>query len=575
MRPFHAVVGLVALGLGLAGWATMGQAQPRPSRPVKAEIPSPRPRPIDDPFVDNAPVPVIRARKPDPEPATEPVRVLDKDPVEIPDLPPPPGKAPAAREAPKPAIKPVPAPGPESDDPKVAGPAARQEPAVSLEWFGPAALKVGAPAEYTVVARNMCAIPLHKVIVQVKVPTGAKVAGTEPKAQGTEAVLMWDLGTLAPRQESPVKVRLVPPARGEMTCQAWVTFTGSAALKVQVREPKLEVAVRAPEKATVGDKVPVVLTISNPGDHAADGVKVTAALGAGLEVARGGGAIDVGTLPPGESREVSVSCVARAAGVHKCDVTAEGDGGLRAVGTATVSVVQPKLDLEVAGPKLRYLDRKAVYTVKVTNPGDAPATDVVVSHLVPTGFKFAAADAGGRFDAASRSVRWAVGEVGPGQAKELKCELVATGTGDFTHTVAAAGARGVKAEKTVATKVEGLSALGMEVADTDDPVEAGSDTTYEIRVTNTGSKDETDVKLVCTIPPQMKFKAADGPGRFEVTGGEVVFDTVKRLPARGDVVYKVTVTAKQKGDARFKATLTAGGLSEPVTRQESTRVYAD
>ena len=51
--------------------------------------------------------------------------------------------------------------------------------------------------------------------------------------------------------------------------------------------------------------------------------------------------------------------------------------------------------------------------------------------------------------------------------------------------------------------------------------------------------------------------------------------TVKRLPARGDVVYKVTVTAKQKGDARFKATLTAGGLSEPVTRQESTRVYAD
>jgi hypothetical protein len=73
----------------------------------------------------------------------------------------------------------------------------------------------------------------------------------------------------------------------------------------------------------------------------------------------------------------------------------------------------------------------------------------------------------------------------------------------------------------------------------------------------------------------MKFKAADGPGRFEVVGGEVVFDTVKRLPARGDVIYKVTVTAKAKGDARFKATLTAGGLTEPVIRQESTRVYAD
>ena len=570
MRPFHAIAGVAALGVGLAGWATLGHAQPRPARPVKVEVPSPRPKPVDDPFPD--PAPVVRTGKPDTESATGPVRVLDKDAVDVPDLPPPPGKVAA-----KPTAKPVAtAPRPEPPDTKAAGPVAREESAVSLEWSGPTTLKVGAPAEYTVVARNMCAIPLHKVIVQVKVPAGAKVAGTEPKSQGTEAVLMWDLGTLNPRQETPVKLRLVPPARGEMTCQAWVTFTGSTALKVQVREPKLGIAVRAPEKATVGDPLTLLAAVSNPGDHAADGVKVAVALGAGLEGPHGTKElIEVGTLPAGETREVKIPCVARSAGIHKCDVTAEGDAGLKAVGAATVTVLEPKIELQVTGPKLRYLDRKAIYTVKLSNPGDAPATEVVVRHVVPTGFKFAAADAGGRYDAASRSIHWAVGQVAPGGSKELKCELVATGTGDFTHTIAAAGARGVKAEKTVATKVEGLSALGMEVADSDDPVEVGSETTYEVRVTNTGSKDETEVKVVCTIPPQMKFKAADGPGRFEVTGAEVVFDPVKRLPAHGDVIYKVTVTAKTKGDARFKATLTAGDLSEPVIRQESTRVYSE
>src|SRR3954452_10496607 len=109
MRPFHAVVGLVALGLGRAGWAASGQAQPKPSRPVKAEIPSPRPKPIDDPFVDSPPVqvPIIRTRKPDPEPVTGPVRVLDKEPIDVPDLPPPPGKNPATREVPRPAVKPA------------------------------------------------------------------------------------------------------------------------------------------------------------------------------------------------------------------------------------------------------------------------------------------------------------------------------------------------------------------------------------------------------------------------------------------------------------------------------------
>ena len=47
----------------------------------------------------------------------------------------------------------------------------------------------------------------------------------------------------------------------------------------------------------------------------------------------------------------------------------------------------------------------------------------------------------------------------------------------------------------------------------------------------------------------MTFKAADGPGRFEAAGGEVVFQPLKRLPARGDVVYKVTLTATGTGPA--------------------------
>jgi hypothetical protein len=563
MRPYHAVAGLLAVGIGLIGWATLGQAQPKPSRPAKVEIPGARPPAVDDPFAERDPV---RNGKTDTPPT--------KDAIDIPELPPPPDTAPKPV---KPAVFiPTPPPGlPEPDDVRT-GPAAHQEPSIILEWHGPTTLKVGAPAEYTVIARNTAAIPLHKVVIQVKVPTGASVAGTEPKADGTESVLVWDLGTLSHRQEKPVRLKLVPPGKGEMTCQAWVTFTGSAALKVQVREPKLEVAVRAPEKAAVGDPVAVTLAVSNRGDYSADGIKLAVHLGAGLEPARGTkDVIDVGSLPAGESREIKVPCVARAAGNHKCEVTAEGDAGLKAVGAASVSIVQAKLDLEVTGPKLRYLDRKAIYTIKITNPGDAPATDVVVSQIVPDGFKFAAADAGGRYDAASRTIRWAVGELATGNSKELKCELVAAGLGDFKHTATATGGRGIKAEKSVATKVEGLSALAMEVADSDDPVEVGSDTTYEIRVTNTGSKDETDLKLVCTIPAQMKFKAADGPGRFEVVGGEVVFGTLKRLPARGDVIYKVTCTAKTKGDARFKATLTAGDLSEPVIRQESTRVYSE
>jgi uncharacterized membrane protein len=377
------------------------------------------------------------------------------------------------------------------------------------------------------------------------------------------------------RQDKSVKMKFIPPGKGELLCQAWVTFTGSSAMKVMVREPKLEVTATAPEKVALGEPVAIVFTVGNPGDHPTDGVKLAARLGEGLECSAGlKPTIEIGTVPPGQTRQVTLPCVARAAGKQKCEVTAEGDG-LKAFGAAAILVVQPRLDLEMTGPKLRYLDRKAAYTVKVTNPGDAPATDVAVTEHVPAGFKFVAADAGGKYDPSTRTVHWSVGELAAGKACELKWELMATGTGTQTHKVVAGGTGGLKAEKALATTVEGLSALAMEVTDTDDPVEVGADTSYEIRVTNTGSKDETDVKLVCAIPPQMKFKSAAGPVKYDVVAGEVVFHALPKLEAKADVTFKVTVTAAVKGDARFKATLTAGGLSEPVTKQESTRLYAD
>jgi len=636
MRKLYLIAGLLAATGGLAGWATLGSAQPAPvvapngdrfadvpdvpdvkppvslpaAAPVKAP-PTPKPRP-DDPFAD--PLPPIKVSEPLPDvkvptaPAESPVKVLEpvdqlpdiqldlktpdvKVPVKASDVKPPVKvltdvKVPAAEAKPvAPAVvetKPV---VPVSVKEEVTGLSgtpttqpsmAKQEPSVSLEWLGPTALKVGTPAEYTLMVRNTCPSPVQKVVVQVRVPNTVKVGGTEPKADGAEGVLLWDMGTLMSRQEKPLKIKFASPGKGEINCQAWVTFTGSASMKVQVREPKLLIKTQAPAKVMVGDPANVILTVSNPGDYQADSVKVAVSLGDGLESARGNKAsFDIGVLGAGETRTVTIPCLAKASGAQKCEAYVEGDGGLKAIDSASMSIIQPRLDLEVTGPKLRYLDRKATYAFKVTNPGDAAASNVVVTELIPAGFKFVSADAGGQHDDAARTVKWFVGEIPAGQSKELKAELMAVGTGDFSHKATATAARGIKAEKEIPTKIEGLSAMLMEVVDVDDPVEVKADTAYEIRITNTGSKFENDVKLVCTIPPQMKFKSAQGPVKYEVIGNEVVFQTVPKLAPRADATFKVIVTAAAKGDARFKATLTSGGLTEPVTKQESTRVYED
>ncbi len=139
------------------------------------------------------------------------------------------------------------------------------------------------------------------------------------------------------------------------------------------------------------------------------------------------------------------------------------------------------------------------------------------------------------------------------------------------------------------TAIDGIPALRMEMLDTTDPVEKGGETTYEIRVVNTGSKADADIRIACELPKQFEFVSATGPTQglerigidFKPADKEpknmrtVVFDPIAELAPRTEAVFKVKVKAIGTGDARFKASLTSKHLTSPVVKEESTRVYGD
>ncbi len=318
----------------------------------------------------------------------------------------------------------------------------RQEPAVSLEWTGPTMGRVGVPTDYTVTVRNICTIPVQQVMVRVRVPAGVLIAATKPKAYMEGNVLMWELGTLQAKQEMNLQVRLVPESKGDIGCRAWVTFTGASALQVRVREPKLQLKTAAPAKVLIGDAVSFIWTASNPGDGPVEQVKLHALLSDGLEHARGPQAeFEVGTLAPGETRTLQLLCVSKAGGVQKCDATIEGDGGLKCKDQANVQVIVPRLDVEVVDTKAAPGDRKTVYTLKVTNAADASASSVTVSEVVPAGFRFVSASDGGRHEPTTQTVSWFLGEVGPGQNRLVKLEIVNVNGGEFKHKASAVASR--------------------------------------------------------------------------------------------------------------------------------------
>jgi uncharacterized repeat protein (TIGR01451 family) len=472
---------------------------------------------------------------------------------------------------------------PDANSPEAGGqssdnPTGRQEPAVSLEWIGPASAKLGQPVTYQIIVKNISALPVQQVVVRNKIPAGITVQATEPRAFNEANTLVWDLGTLQPRQEKRLDIQLLPEAKGDMACQAMVSFTGASTARIRICEPKLTMKATGPDKVLLNDTATVTLTVNNPGDGAADHVKIQAKLSDGLEHVRGKTVeYDLGNLGAGESRSVQLVCATKQGGPQNVDAVATAEGNLRAQDTASLEVILPRLDLVVQGPKLRYLDRHAVYVFKVSNPGSAPANNVTITDQLPDGFKFMSASDGGRHDFATRSVSWYIGDLTPGQSREVTMETIAINTGNHKHLANVTAARGLKTETDITTRVEGLPALLMELVDLDDPVEVGADTAYEIRVTNTGSKTETNLQLICTVPDKMEFRGAKGAAdcKFHVNGKEVVFEPLPRLAPRADAIYRVNVRGIAPGDLRFRASITADGLTQPVLKEESTKVYGD
>jgi len=115
----------------------------------------------------------------------------------------------------------------------------------------------------------------------------------------------------------------------------------------------------------------------------------------------------------------------------------------------------------------------------------------------------------------------------------------------------------------------------LEVVDVVDPIEVGGETTYEIRVLNQGSKAATSLQLAVQLPPQLQPLAAEGPARHTVAGNAVRFEPLARLAPKADTTYRVRAKGLQPGDLRTRVQLITDDMQSPVTKETSTRVYAD
>lgn len=459
-------------------------------------------------------------------------------------------------------------------DPRLEG---AQSPQLTIQKSVPKEIQVGKPATFSVVIRNIGQVPARDVEVHDQVPHGTRLLGAKPEARrGVRGELTWSLGTIQPGGESVVEMQLMPTAEGEIGSVVTVRFAADAAARCVSTRPQLVVETAAPQQVLIGEQLTLSIVISNPGTGVATGVVLEERIPAGLHHPAGNELeYSVGDLKPGESRKLELPLVAKQAGQIVNLLTARGDGDLRVENRRELEIVAPKLDVAMEGPKRRFLERQATYQLLIANQGTAPAEKVELVASLPAGLKFVSANNAGYYEEATRTVHWRLERL---PAKEVGAvELVTLPVEAGQHAIRLRGTadKGLVAEKDQPVLIEGIAAILFQVADRVDPIGVGGETTYEVRVMNQGSKAASNVLVEIAFPPQLQPVAAEGPTRFALEGNRLIFEGLAQLAPKAETIYRVKAKALEPGDLRVRIQLKTDDMQSPVTKEESTQVYAD
>ena len=453
-----------------------------------------------------------------------------------------------------------------------------QTPQVTVEWVKRGEFNVGQECRVDLVVKNAGNCPVSQVAIDAYFPTNVRLTAAEPRPAAASDRLTWTFDLLPPASEQLISVTLIPSRRGEIAATAQVRFTGSSSAAFAVHEPLLKVAVKTSSKEIMlGDPTSQMITVTNPGTGTAHDVKIEAKLSEGLEhpTREARLVIDVGSVGPGETRTYRLGLTAAKGGMQSVSVIASSRSDAGSTDSVQFNVVAPSLKIAVDGPSLRYKGRNAKYTLTITNDGSLANDNIHVTQTIAEGFKFVAADRQGKFDSALKTVQWFIGRLEPGEATQVSCELNCHQIGEFAHAVQVASDSGVRADAKIETRVDGIASLTMELVDFDDPVETGSETAYEIRVKNDGSKTASGVIVTCELPAGMELLSAKAPVDRIAEGRLLTFKPIDQIAPGSQVTIRIQMKVVRDGSHRLRARLTGGGLQEPMLLEESTRAYSD
>lgn len=449
-----------------------------------------------------------------------------------------------------------------------------QSPKMTIQKVAPPEAVLGQPFIYHVLVKNSGTTSAREVVVEDKIPAGAKLTGTIPRAEQINDRIIWRLGAMGPGEEKKISIRVIPEQPGQIGSVATVNFVTEVASETKITSPQLSIKSDQPSAVKPGEITVVNYTITNTGSGDAKNVYVRSLIPPQFSHP-GGDDLEyhVGLIPAGETREVQLQLKAIKPGAGKNISSVVGDGNLKAETAVPLKVIGTSEEFLITrkGPKNRYLGRSGAYENAITNNTEQTIKNISIFESIPPGMKFVSASGNGQFDPVRRVVQWDIAELAGGMQQVLNIELEPTEVGKKVSTVQVVTGNNSKFSANLQSEVNviGQPLLKVETSELKGPLEVGEKMSLQVQLVNQGSAPANNVEFRVKIPREMVFVSAKGPARYKQAGSFVIFESAQVLAPQQSLDFELTLAARNKGDARVLVTVQSQQMEKPLNQEEA------
>lgn len=287
-------------------------------------------------------------------------------------------------------------------------------PGISVRKSGPTQVGVGGAVQYRIEVANPGDLPAADVVVVDRLPPGLSFQKSVPEPSepiGPERQLKWSLGTLASGDVRTIVLDCVAERAGRIENTVVVSAHGglqaTSTAVTEVGVPALQLRLRGPGSATVGETVKFTIELTNRGAAPLPGLVLKARFDPGLRHAVAPSPIerDLGqALQPGETQQVGVEFQAVQPGEHCVEIQVLSGGSILATArecvrigagaAGTPSEIPPQvpptgrppweqptaptttLQLRVLGPQTARVGEMVEFVIELANPGQKPVEGI-------------------------------------------------------------------------------------------------------------------------------------------------------------------------------------------------------